>query len=120
VPACSHFGPEPFELEENEVGELAGGAFEIRVVEGCVSYDPAAISHGELDVAGYPTVVEEYPRDFGLTTYWYVVNLHPDVDCTRGGRFLIGETGPFALGNYAENKHILDLVMASIRLDQSQ
>jgi hypothetical protein len=116
----SHFGPRPFELEENEAGELAGGAFRIRVVDGCIDYDPAAIVHRELDIAGKPAVVEEYPLDFGLTTYWYVVDLRPGVDCTIGGRFLIADTGPSAPGDYAENKRVLDVVMAAMRLDVSR
>jgi len=123
VDACRFFAPTDFDFTTgNRESPLPDGAaiFMQFLDGGCVGYISEILTSYETTVAGYPAVISELAfgkEDTGPPfTYEYVVTLTPDSDCETAGRYILAFTRRDFVGEYEDNKAVLDQMMQAIEI----
>lgn len=123
IDACQYFSPDGFDITtaSREQPVPDGIAVYANYVEGgCVGFLNPVLDERETTVDGHPATVREFARgkqeDNPPGRYQYMVDLAPDVDCEAGGRFIVATTGVDMVGDYDENKAMLDRMMETMEI----
>lgn len=125
TPACSWFGPEPFNVTIRPVAVSPpppdGVWIEMRAVDGSAGYTTITpiYLHESVSLDGYegsraefgPSTLDEIESRPEYRAYWYVVPFE------RVGPTFIAETDLDLAGDYPLAKAVLDRIMATIRFD---
>jgi hypothetical protein len=121
IGACESFAPAEFDptTASREQPRPDGIAIALDYLDGsCVGFINPILEERETTVDGHPARVLELAQgkeeDNPPGHYQYIVDLAPDLECEAGGRYIVGTTGTDMVGDYEENKAILDRMMETM------
>jgi hypothetical protein len=121
--SCERFGPEPFDLTQDDDLVWTGQSIYLHMINGCVGtfYEP--MSSEPREVGGYPGFRNEYEPGFGaespaVASLEYYVRLTP-IDCQAPDFRNFRATTSADVPAYEANKDLLDAMMAGLQFSST-
>lgn len=121
--ACALFAQEPFEAEPEDDGGWSGAHVVLGLEAGCRGSFEVSTSEEELEIEGFPAwrrSLRDGHSDGGpATAYEYFINLSPHAAC-EAGQWFYSRTEADDPGDFAENRAVLDQMMATLSLQEAE
>lgn len=121
--ACALFAQEPFEAEPEDDWGWSGAQVVLGLESGCRASFEIATSEEELEIEGFPawrrSLRDGHSDDGPATAYEYVINLSPGEEC-EAGRWFYGRTEADDSGDFELNRAVLDEMMATLILRETE
>ena len=104
IPACTYFGPEPFEFQESNVPLQTGASVVVSAHRDCMldEFEPASRRRLQLD--GFPAREDVFVNPVEI--FQYVVELRPGVECSQQEILVIRTEGEVP-GDYEMNRAVV-------------
>ena len=112
VPACTYFGPEPFEYFRASEPENTPWSVVVLVVSGCLVSEQDPFSERSEIVDGFRATISEYSHGVNVHRYNWIVELVKAPECELDRTGFI-QTAQWQPGDYETNKEVLDAMARS-------